>query len=192
MILDIRTQWLKASVVVLSGAALCGCATTGKSPAEQRQIIQSMASEVLTDLYAMKDSARAEVSSAPGYAVFSNANVNLLVASFAGGQGLVKNNRTGKTTFMNMGEVGLGLGAGIKDYRVVFVFHDNDTLQQFIESGWAFGGQADAAAKAGDKGAAVGGEAVINGATVYQLTESGLALQATLKGTKFWPDADLN
>jgi hypothetical protein len=28
--------------------------------------------------------------------------------------------------------------------------------------------------------------------TVYQLTESGIALQATLKGTKYWTDDDLN
>ncbi len=172
--------------------ACVSCATTGKAPAEQRQIIRSMASEVLSDLYAMKSSARAEVASAPGYAVFSSANVNVILASFAGGQGVVRNNRTGEHTYMNMGEVGIGLGAGIKDYRLVFVFHSAETMNDFVENGWSFGGQADAAAKAGDKGAAVGGEAVVNGATVYQLTESGLALQATLKGTKYWRDADLN
>ena len=30
------------------------------------------------------------------------------------------------------------------------------------------------------------------GTTIYQLTEAGLALQATLQGTKFWADDDLN
>ncbi len=54
------------------------------------------------------------------------------------------------------------------------------------------GGQADAAAKAGDLGAAVGGEAIVDNITVYQLTQSGLALQATVKGTRYWQDADLN
>jgi hypothetical protein len=33
---------------------------------------------------------------------------------------------------------------------------------------------------------------VIDRVTVYQLTESGLALQATVKGTKFWVDHELN
>ena len=28
--------------------------------------------------------------------------------------------------------------------------------------------------------------------TIYQLTESGLALQATIKGTRFWKDDALN
>lgn len=147
---------------------------------------------VLQDLYAIKPSVKAQIAAAPGYAVFSNANISVIFASFSGGYGVVKNNHTGKHTYMNMGEVGVGLGAGVKDFRVVFVFHKEDSMQRFVEQGWAFGGQADAAAKAGDKGAAVGGEAMFDNVTVYQLTESGLALQATLKGTKYWKDAELN
>lgn len=85
---------------------------------------------------------------------------------------------------MKMGEVGIGLGLGVKDFRAVFIFHDRATLTKFINSGWEFGGHADAAAKAGDKGAAVGGEALIDGITIYQLTKSGLALQVTVKGTR--------
>jgi hypothetical protein len=27
---------------------------------------------------------------------------------------------------------------------------------------------------------------------VYQITKNGIALQATLQGTKYWQDADLN
>jgi hypothetical protein len=50
----------------------------------------------------------------------------------------------------------------------------------------------DAAAKASDKGAAVGGEILVDKVTIYQLTESGLALQATVKGTKYWKDNALN
>ena len=53
-------------------------------------------------------------------------------------------------------------------------------------------GNPDAAAKAGDKGGAVGGEILLDGVTIYQLTENGLALQATLKGTKYWKDSELN
>jgi hypothetical protein len=80
----------------------------------------------------------------------------------------------------------------LKDFRAVFVFNNRATLERFITSGWEFGGHADAAAKAGDKGAAIGGEILIDGITIYQLTESGLALQATIKGTKYWQDAEMN
>lgn len=170
-----------------------GCAsTTGKSPEDQRQAVLSMRNDVLTDLYKIKPDVKAQIASAPGYAVFSNANINIVFASFGGGYGVVSNNATGKNTYMKMGEVGVGLGLGIKDFRVVFVFNDTDSMTHFIDEGWSAGIQADAAAKAGDQGAAVGGEMSIDNVTVYQLTESGLALQATIKGTKYWQDAELN
>ena len=91
-----------------------------------------------------------------------------------------------------MERVEIGLGLGVKDFRAVFIFHDRAVMEKFIGSGWEFGGQADAAAKAGEKGAAIGGEAVLDGITVYQMTQSGLALQATVKGTKYWKDDELN
>ena len=93
---------------------------------------------------------------------------------------------------MRMGEVGIGIGAGVKDFRAVFVFHNAQALERFMDVSISVGGQADAAAKAGDLGAAVGGEAIVDNITVYQLTQSGLALQATVKGTRYWQDADLN
>jgi lipid-binding SYLF domain-containing protein len=180
-------------IVFLLAAILSGCATTGATtPNEKRQAILKMKQEVLSDLYRTQPGARSKVAKAPGYAVFSNANINLILASFSGGQGVVKDNRTGRHTYMNMGEAGIGFGLGVKDFRAVFVFHDRNTMKDFIESGWEFGAHADAAAKAGNKGGAVGGEVLLDGVTVYQLTESGLALQATLKGTKYWKDSELN
>ena len=172
---------------------LSGCATTGnKSTAEKRQAVLNMKNEVLSDLYKIRPDVKSQVSSAPGYAVFSDVNINVIFASFGGGYGVVKNNKTGNHTFMNMGEVGIGLGLGVKDFRGVFVFHSADTMNRFVEHGWAFGAQADAAAKASDKGAAVGGELTVDNITIYQLTEAGLALQATIKGTKYWKDSSLN
>lgn len=186
-------MWIRTSLMVLLLWVLQGCAAgINATPAEQRAAITEMRQQVLNDLYREKSSARAEVAAAPGYAVFSNANVNLILASFGGGYGVVRNNRSGADTYMKMGEVGVGLGAGVKDFRLVLVFHTERALQRFIEQGWAFGAQADAAAKAGDKGAAVGAEASVDEVTIYQFTETGLALQATIKGTKFWVDDKLN
>ncbi|MGB5718977.1 MAG: hypothetical protein WBN81_18045 [Gammaproteobacteria bacterium] len=180
-------------LVFLMVVVLSACATTGATTNnEKRQAILDMKQEVLSELYRKRPDARSQVAKAPGYAVFSNANVNLILASFSGGQGVVRDNKTGGHTYMNMGEAGIGFGLGVKDFRAVFIFHDSDTMTSFIESGWEFGAHADAAAKAGDKGGAVAGEILLDGVTVYQMTESGLALQATLKGTKYWKDGDLN
>lgn len=169
------------------------CATTsGSTPAEKRQTVQNMRQDVLSTLYQLKPSARNQIQSSAGYAVFSNANVNIIFASFGGGYGVTRDNRSGRDVYMKMGEVGIGLGLGVKDFRAVFIFHDRATMDRFINSGWEFGAHADAAAKAGDRGAAAGGEIVVDNITIYQLTESGLALQATVKGTKYWQDSELN
>ena len=181
------------SIAIFFTLILTGCVTTGAyTPQQKRQAILDMKQQVLTDLFKLKPGARSVVKNASGYAVFSNANVNLIFASFSGGQGVVKDNSSGKHTYMNMGEAGIGFGLGVKDFRAVFVFHTRSTMNKFINSGWEFGAHADAAAKAGDKGGAVGGEILINDITIYQLTESGLALQATVKGTKYWKNDELN
>jgi len=184
---------LLASFLLATTALLPGCATTrGDTPAQRREAVQEMRHNVLSELYRIKPSARDRIAQAPGYAVFSNANINVIFASVSGGYGVVRDSQSGKDTYMKMGEVGLGLGLGVKDFRAVFVFSNRATLERFVTSGWQFGGHADAAAKAGDMGGAVGGEILIDGITIYQLTESGLALQATIKGTKYWQDVELN
>ena len=184
---------LTTGICLIVALTMGGCATTaGMTTEQKRQSILTMKNKVLSDLYQLKPDVRQQISGANGYAVFSNANINIILASFGTGYGVVKHNKTGQYTYMKMGEVGLGPGLGVKDFRIVFVFHSADSLDRFIEKGWAFGVQADAAAKAGDSGAAVGGEITVDNITIYQITESGLALQATIKGTKYWKDSELN
>lgn len=185
----------RLALTLLTAAVLAplGCATTGaKSPDQKRQVVHKMRDEVLADLYKARPDVKAQIAAAPGYAVFSNANVNLIFLSFSGGYGIVHDKSRKKPVYMKMGEAGVGLGLGVKDFRAVFVFHKTDALKRFIDHGWTFGGHADAAAKASDKGGAIGGEVVVDGITIYQLTKTGLALQATVKGTKYWKDGDLN
>jgi lipid-binding SYLF domain-containing protein len=172
---------------------LSACVTSpSATKAQKRAAVLEMQQEVLNELYESKPSVRAQIAGAAGYAVFDNANVNLILASFGGGYGIVKNNLDNQVTYMKMAEAGIGFGAGVKDFHLIMVFHDQSALKQFVDSGWAFGAQADAAAKAGKKGGALGGEATVDNITIYQITKAGIALQATIKGTKFWQDDELN
>lgn len=180
------------TLALFAVALLGGCVSNTGTVDERRQLVQDMRDAALGELYASRPDVRQQIASAPGYAVFSNANVNLILASFGGGYGIMHNNRSGRATYLRMGEVGLGLGVGVKDFRIVMVFHTDDAMQRFEEYGVAVGAQADAAAVAGEQGAAVGGELTLDNITVYQMTEAGLALQATLKGAKYWPDPALN
>lgn len=48
-------------------------------------------------------------------------------------------------------------------------------------------------AKAGEKGATLQGPLCVSpGVWLYQLTDTGLALELTAKGTKYYKDSDLN
>ena len=105
----------------------------------------------------LQPSARKAVESAAGYAAFSNFGMKILVAGGGSGKGIAVNNKTKATTYMKMAEVQAGLGFGVKKFQLVWVFETEKALNNFVNSGWEFGGQATASAKAGDKGAAYQG-----------------------------------
>ena len=134
-----------------------GLSSAEDSPNQQREKIRKMASQALTDLYKLHPAARGAIQQSAGYAVFSNIAVNLLLLSTARGGGLAVNSKTKQETFMKMLSVGAGLGAGVKDSRVIFVFETDKALTNFVDSGWDASGQADAAAKASNTGGAYSG-----------------------------------
>lgn len=181
--------------ILLLLAACCLVPGTGfaKSKDEKkRDQILEMRAEVLAKLFEQDRGYQRKIDRAEGYAVFSNVGINLIFASVAGGHGVVED-EDGNLTYMKMASAGVGIGLGVKDFRGVFIFYDKAKLEAFIDKGWDFSGQADAAAKSGDKGGQAAGAAnLAEGVEVIQITENGLALQATLQGTKYWKDKDLN
>jgi lipid-binding SYLF domain-containing protein len=198
----------------------------GDSNAEKKANIHQQRDEMLAQLYAANSGMKKVLKKAAGYATFKQVSVNLLLLASANGYGVVMDNQARKETFMRMGSLGGGIGAGVKDVRVIFVFHDPQVMKQFVEEGWQVGGQADAAAKYQDTGVsaeqnvksgvsfhdgtvAAGSSTDLRAGTqksdatgaaltsrggmeIYQFTESGVALQATVSGTKYWKDSKLN
>ncbi len=207
-----------------SRAALFG--PKGDSPEEKRQVVRQQRDAMLAELYKTKPELKARLPQAAGYATFKQTDMNLFMLASGRGYGVVRNNQTGKDTFMGVASVGTGVGMGVKDTRIIFVFHDPKVMEQFVEKGWQFGGKGDASAKYKDAGVSAEGGAKANidfkegtiaaGATtdvragqtaadqasaavstpggmeLYQFTESGLSLQATVQGTKYWKDSKLN
>ncbi len=180
------------SIVLLT--LVTGCMSPkGDTVAEKRQAVQTMRSETLAQLYEVHPYAKAQIDQAVGYGVFSNVGINLFLLSTASGWGIVQDKRTGQDTYMKMYSAGIGPGLGVKDFRGVFIFTSESALAQFLDGGWDASAQADAAAKSEDKGDAWSGSVdVAPGIKLYQLTQQGLALQATIQGTKFWKDDELS
>jgi lipid-binding SYLF domain-containing protein len=164
-----------------------------KSKAEKQAEARKKAHDTLQRLYKAKPSAQAAVKAAAGYAVFNSGGAKILIAGAGRGSGIAVSNTTQKVTYMRMREIQAGLGMGVKKFSTIFVFERPDGLERFINSGWEFGGQSTAAAKTGDGGGSLQGAVSVSpGVWMYQLTDKGLALELTGKGTKYFKDDDLN
>ena len=181
------------SVLLLVFVA-AGCTSPkGDTGTEKRASLKTMQEETLKRLYADKPGTEAEIAAAPGYAVFSNVGVGLLVLGTGQGYGVAVDNSTGKETYMRMAQLSVGLGVGLKDFRAVFVFNDADTLNKFIEKGWQFGAEAEASMASGEKGGEVGGAKSASGKIqIYQFTESGVVVRAAVPLTKYRKYDELN
>ncbi len=199
------TRFATVSLLILSIAlmvtapALAGQSQADKEKEKQakaekeRQEIRKLSQDILGRLYKVQPSAKAAIGKAAGYATFSNFGLKIFVAGTGKGKGLAMDNQTKKATFMKMFEVQAGLGFGAKKFSLVWVFETPETLKTFVDSGWELGGQTSVAAKAGEKGASLQGAlAIAPGVWLYQLTDAGLALELTAKGTKYSKDSDLN
>jgi lipid-binding SYLF domain-containing protein len=160
---------------------------------QQRADVQKTAKDTLDRLYKAEPAARKAVERAAGYAVFSAFGTKIFLAGGGSGSGLAVNNRTKQTTYMKMVEVQAGLGLGIKKFRLIWVFENAKDFDAFVNSGWELGAQTSAAAKMGSEGGAFAGAVSVKpGVWLYQLTDDGLALELTAKGTKYYKNDELN
>ena len=182
-------------VLVLAAVVLAvGCsAPKGATMDQKKASIKEMRDVTLDKLYAMKPEVKEKIRNAAGYGVFSDIGTNIIFVTTGNGYGIVRDAKTGDDTYMKMAKLGLGIGLGAKDYRAVFIFKTGHVLNKFLAKGWEWGAEADAAAKSEKKGGSANSEASFGkDVEVYQMTETGLALQANVGGSKYWKDKELN
>ena len=183
------------SLLVFLAVAVCQpvSAWGGQKEEKEREGIRAKAQKVMAELYEIQPGAKSAVETAAGYAVFSNFGMKVLVAGGGSGRGLAVDNSTGGETFMKMVEIQAGLGFGVKKFNLVWVFENGEAFRRFVDSGWELGAQTSVTAKRGHEGAAFEGAVSVSpGVWLYQLTDTGLALELTAKGTKYFQDDDLN
>jgi lipid-binding SYLF domain-containing protein len=123
-----------------------------------------------------------------GYAVFDTTKGGFIVTG-AGGTGVAARKSGSHPVFMHLGAGGVGLGAGLENYKLVMLFESKETYDDFVEGEWSAGVSAQAAA--GEDGKAAVGR-FVNGVAVYHITDKGLIAQVDVTGVKFWPSDRLN
>jgi len=193
-----NTRWffsavaMIAAVFLLNSAFFTSAQVDEKKKKKQAKVLE-MKDKALADLVKGKPEVSSEINKAPGYAVFDNNGIHLLLLATSRGKGVVISNRNAAPFFMKMRQIGAGPGIGVKDYRVIFVFKTAAAMNKFKTGGWDSTAEADAAAKTKDSGGAASATGSSVGDTkIYTITKKGIALQATFGGTKFSKDDDLN
>ena len=185
-------------VALLLSICLLGCASMAYAKSKtdvemERTEINHMSERALNNLYRERPEARDSVDNCYAYATISSSSVKVLVLGSSRGRGLAVNNNTGENVYLHMKGMNAGLGFAAKEYDLIFLITNEDAWKNFVAGKTRFSGSASASASDGVKGGSFDGAAyVADGVWVYQVTTKGLALEASIGGTKIYPDKELN
>ena len=182
------------NLLTIAAVAVSFVATGGaqaQDKAKKQAEVREKAQVTLNDFYKTEPKLKAEVAKSAGYAVFTTYGISFLIGG-GGGKGLVHDNKTKKTTYMDLATASAGLQIGAGDTRYLFVFKNEKELEQFISSGWEAGGGGGASAGAGTAGSVGGTGGGFTGGNLYTLTKAGLQAGGAVAGVKVWKDKELN
>jgi len=162
-----------------------------ETPEATRVKLDNMAGEVIARLLTENELARATFEESAGFAAFDMREVTIFPLSGGYGRGVAVSQDGSERTYMQMGTGGVGAAFGIGGFTSQFVimFETEVDYQRFIENGY------DASADAGvQEGEDRSTESVrfINGQSFFVLDKNAWRVNANAKGTRYWPDKDLN
>lgn len=185
--LEEQTEALEESNEAFSEAQQGGGDDQQDVEARRDELVQT-AEQSLRQLQEQNESAAALYEQAHGYAVFDTTKGGLIVTG-AGGTGVAMEKGSDERTFMHLGQAGVGLGAGLENYRLVLLIADEQTYDDFVSGQWD--GSISAQAAAGEEGVAAE-EQFVEGIRAFRLTDAGLMAQVDVSGIRFWASEDLN
>ncbi len=163
-------------------------ALTAAEKEAQRKARLKIAADALARLYKLQPEAREAVEGSPGYAVFDISSIYVILFVGQKGEGVLVDNQSKKKTYMTSNRVGTGPGVGKQRVFQVFVFKTRSAMEQFVLTG-GMGGDISASVSAGEDGIVRSFNPDID---IYQIPESGMAVQASWGGTIYSVDSDLN
>lgn len=160
---------------------------SAEQKAAEREARLKLAADGLEKLYRIQPDARQAVEKAVGYAVFDITSVYAILLVGQKGKGVLFDNATKAPTFMLSTRAGTGPGVGKQRVFQIFVFKTKDAMNQFKLAGNT-GGDISGSVSTGTGGSV---RSFNPGIDVYQVPESGTAVQASWGGTLYSVDSDL-
>lgn len=162
-----------------------------ETPEATRVKLDNMAGEVIARLLDENELARATFEQSSGFAAFDMREVTIFPLSGGYGRGVAVSQDGSERTYMQMGTGGVGAAFGIGGFASQFVimFETDADYQRFIENG--YDASADAGVQDGEDRTTQSVQ-FTNGQSYFVLDKNAWRVNANAKGTRYWPDADLN
>ena len=92
---------------------------------------------------------------------------------------------------MLMAMLQAGLGVGVTEFHLVWVFERESDLANFVNNGFELGADLNLQVNPGTGGGLFNGAVEVQpGVWLYQISDAGLALDLTVEGTKYFKDPE--
>ena len=185
-----RHLWgITASALIVT-AMVTGCAGGLLGSKEEKlAYFHILETETLARLIKEQPKTEQELAQSVGYAVGEKKVVKVPLVGAGGGAGVVVEKAIGKRTYVRIPELQFGAGWGGRSEKILLIFQDIKQLRDLADGKWQAGVAAEAAAKAGDVGAAGGGGTgdLAKGFSTYVLTDAGVSATATISVLRTQP-----
>jgi lipid-binding SYLF domain-containing protein len=162
--------------------------TGNNDPLQTKRDIDAVALKTVNTITSQSKDALELFEKSYGYAVFDSRKASILITT-GKGIGVAVRKDNGARTYMHVASAGVNVGAGIQFYQGLFLFENKAAFDAFVNNGW----QADATAGATLGKTSLEAQAKFtNGMAYYQISDTGIMLDANLTGTKYWKSEELN
>jgi lipid-binding SYLF domain-containing protein len=182
-------RYLRLTSVMLAALLVVSCSSTYKSMSveEKRAHLAEAEQMALADLVEKKPEVQADLDRSIGHAVFSNRLAKVPVVGAGEGVGVVVDKRTGERTYLKVFRLDIGGGLGVREYRLVALFFDEEPLKKLASGKLELSAGAEAGAGKSDVG--IGSEGVSGKRkeklVLYQLADTGVSATITVRLIKY-------
>lgn len=165
-------------------AASCSSSTySSMSVQEKRDFLAGVEQKTLAELIEKSPEIQAEMDRSVGHAVFSNRSAKIPFVGAGEGIGVVFDKKTGERTYLKVRRLDVGGGLGVREYRLVVVFFEEEPLKKLAGGKLELAAGAEAGAGKGDVGLGTEG---ISGKqkeklALYQLSDKGVSATITVR-----------
>ena len=150
---------------------------------EKQDFLAGVEQKTLAELIEKSPEIQAEIDRSVGHAVFSNRSAKIPFVGAGDGIGVVFDKETGERTYLKVQRLDVGGGLGVREYRLVVVFFEEEALQKLASGKSELSAGAEAGARKGDVGLGTEG---ISGKqkeklALYQLSDTGVSATITVR-----------